>query len=41
MYVHQRVLHTHIMNQQMHIYKHINSHIIILHQHVSVTLVNM
>jgi BarA-like signal transduction histidine kinase len=31
------VLCTYIINQQMHIYKHVQSHIIILHQHVSVT----
>jgi len=31
----------HVINQQMHIYKYIQSHIIILHQHVSVTPVTI
>jgi len=30
-----------VINQQMHIYKYIQSHIIILHQHVSVTPVSI
>jgi len=34
------MLYTYIMNQQMHIYKYVQLHII-LHQHVSVTLMTI
>ena len=41
MSVHKRLAHIHTTNQQMHICKHIQLHIIIFHQHVPVTLVNI
>ena len=36
-----RVLCTYITKQNMHVFKHVQSHIIILHQHVSVTHVTI
>jgi hypothetical protein len=35
--VHWRILYIYIIDQQMNIYKYVQSHIIIFHQHVSVT----
>jgi len=36
-----KTFYTYMINQQMHIYKYIQSHIMILHQPVSVTLVTI
>jgi hypothetical protein len=37
--VRDRLLCTYMMNRQMHIYKYIQEHISVVHQHVSVTAV--